>query len=298
MNTQPPLQVINTQTQPIVRTHKLSLLIFLVVIILISGIISTLVLLYKFNIISACTYVIKTKNLPEVVSCQEETYQIDERKINFVSITYGAPQDCPAGCIYQHFSGVIDGWKIFELPELREDYLDLAIKQKISSTCRIKQPHQISVYKQNTEYKWKIMFTSFDSKTCILKGHLLARQDRNSYDFSLASQDRYYDFSNIKGINLEINNCNDQNIAEAVCRSSRSIYESDCSTTQNQKNTCLYFQAESERKLDSCDKIVDNDKLIDSCYYNIAIILKDPKICDLRKLSTYYDNNCRYKSIN
>lgn len=59
---------------------------------------------------SHARYVVENKNLPGnlIHSCEEEKLELEGQTKYLVDIGYGAGMDCPAGCIYNGFRGLVN----------------------------------------------------------------------------------------------------------------------------------------------------------------------------------------------
>lgn len=81
--------------------------------------------------VSSCTdfaqYVIRERKLPSrlIHLCESKQEDLDGEKFHIVQIEYGTAQDCPAGCFYDHFLGVVkdDQSFIVELPGPHASYI-------------------------------------------------------------------------------------------------------------------------------------------------------------------------------
>lgn len=235
-------------------------------------------------------YVIEQKKLTKFGPCVEEEYEIDGERVYFINISIPTKMDCPSGCITAHYMGIVENSKITDYPDIREDFLNQKIHSSINQICDVNQPHTKYLVKVNNQYKWKVEFDEvqsykwqagfyeFQNRYCILTGYSIIHEND-------------YNLSNLEGKYTELN-CDNQEIAKAICLKNLIIRGGSCDSIQRGKNACLYLKADAERKLEICDQIGGDEELIDTCYYSLAIRLKDPNVCHLRQLSTYYDNNC------
>ena len=67
------------------------------------------------NLSDNCQQVIENHNIPAVRSCCEEAFLVDGQRIILVEIEFGGPHDCPSGCFYSHYTGVIEDGKDYHL---------------------------------------------------------------------------------------------------------------------------------------------------------------------------------------
>jgi hypothetical protein len=232
---------------------------------------------------TASNYVISQKKLDKVQQCVEKRYTVDKKDIYFVDITYGEPQDCPAGCIYQGYTGLVEGNKITDFPSVTLDLVNDSIATSKSEICSLQKLGDVTLVKVNDIYKWKIAVDQPDNTLCTLKGSILL------------GSDGMYDYSQIVDSTPALD-CENPVTARAACMRKNAISGVSCDTEEQIKNACLYFKASSLSKLAICDQIVNNTDLTDLCYYSLAVKLHDRSICDKRTLGIYYKNNCEQYS--
>jgi len=142
------------------------------------GIISTFWYYWRQNpsytSISSCSkiaqLVIEKKNLPQnqIHSCDSKKKIVDGERIYLVDIAYGPAQDCPSGCFYDHFFGivVVEKNKIAELLSpaqsvaLLYSEIPFQANQKRDYECNssLESITTAVLAKQNNKYGWKILF--------------------------------------------------------------------------------------------------------------------------------------------
>ncbi len=221
---------------------------------------------------------IEQRRLDEPRNCAERHYNDGGKRIVFTEISYGEPQDCPAGCFFAQYSGIVVDGKVVDFPSLRKDILETEIHNRIAQVCDLKQSYKTSIIRSGMDYKWRIDLKSSDQE-CSLDGFVLVDVNEN------------YDFSQLISNTSKID-CNDSEVAKRICLQNQSVRSGSCEGDERVKNVCLYYRADSERMVSVCDEINSDEELIDLCYYTVAVKLKDPNICKLRDLSYYYKHNC------
>lgn len=233
-------------------------------------------------------FVIEQKKLINLGGCTEVEYNIDNERVYFVDISIHTKMDCPEGCITAHFKGIVENGKIIDFQDF--DYLKQTVYPSANPICDWRQPYKLSLVKINNKYKWradfdeiksfkwKVGFYEYENKYCLLEGYALIGKDD-------------YDLSNLKQKYSELN-CNDQETANAMCVRKQVRSGGRCDNLQSKKNACLYFEADTEKKLEICNQIINDSELTDMCYYSLALKLKDPNICHMRSWSDWYSGNC------
>jgi len=279
-----------------------NMLIYVFVILLISLVIifafKKEVIVIEDNFSEICEYVINQKNLTNVTYCNTQEYFIeDEGKIvYFLTIWYELCKQplctegggCPDIQCSDFYTAIIEDSTIIDFSEFREDMLGMTIRNQIGPNCIIIDK-DIDSYvpggeKQN--YKWKVFFINENMPYCVLEGYALIGEDS-------------YDLSNVTAKNLEID-CDNENVAKDMCLIKQGSQGGNCDSLKDINNACLYLKADSEKSLETCNIISDDEELTDLCYYTLAIKLKDVSICHLRNwlLGSYYSNNCEFQIEN
>jgi hypothetical protein len=158
----------------------------------------------------ACQLAIKQKILPDVQFCNEKKYMIEEGKeVSYVSVTYGPPQDCMSGCIYNNYTGILDenGIHDFNSPPNLYHLIENKYGQQCARFNYYDDSPSLrkSVILKDGKYYWVYNFSQFDveknsgeykdyyqkqhySNTCVLNGKLVITKIEGYYakeaDFS------------------------------------------------------------------------------------------------------------------
>ena len=95
-------------------------------------------------------FVIEQKGFTDIHLCQQEELTIDGKTVWFVKIAYGPGMDCPSGCFYAMFQGIVDGTEIHEL----------GFAPSISSSTFIHEVcgSETKIVKYKDTYKWAVLF--------------------------------------------------------------------------------------------------------------------------------------------
>jgi hypothetical protein len=154
--------------------------------------------------------VIQEKNLSSPRHCDVETIKIDNENAKLVTIEYGPGMDCPAGCIYESYTGIFKDDTLVDFiaaPNLFHLILD-----KYEESCASfdyysdKPSFKKYITQRNGEYFWLYDFKDFVPEDnlgeykfieselksrptkCVLNGTLAVTSIRNGYaneaDFS------------------------------------------------------------------------------------------------------------------
>jgi len=174
--------------------------------------------------------VIKQKELEKVSTCLEQSFSVDGQGIHYVDITYGDLMDCPSGCIYSHYYGIVENNKITDFFPLREDLLNTKLFT-LNPSCSLNTDYQFKIAKLENSYKWKISFNRDGNELCILKGTVYSSKEGD------------FDTSNLKYTIRKVN-CNDPQIAQEMCSKRREVYGGSCNTTEEQKSGCQVLAGE------------------------------------------------------
>ena len=132
LNTNNPIQPINTPPNPHKWYHHKGALAILGLIIVIVG----LAVYQKYYLNSPVGFaldpkgcgsaeaqkVVAKKDLQAVRDCQIRDIQVDGKQAKLVSITYGAGMDCPSGCIYNGYVGFLLNDKLVDFQGEPEIY--------------------------------------------------------------------------------------------------------------------------------------------------------------------------------
>jgi hypothetical protein len=95
-------------------------------------------------------FVIEQKGFADIRSCRQQEQAIDGKTAWFVEIYYGPGMDCPAGCIYAKFLGIVDGTEIHELGLAPRINFNDFIQEVCGSETKI--------IKYKDTYKWAVFF--------------------------------------------------------------------------------------------------------------------------------------------
>ena len=141
--------------------------------------------------------VINKKSLPQqlIHSCKSSQKILDSEIVNLVDIFFGPPDDCPSGCIYKRFIGVVklDKSIIEQLPPGPEGILNSVWAQPPLDTARnysgFECPSQLEDYidvtlgKLETKYGWNLNFQN--PLTCSWEEFDNVKQTVNKRSFTL-----------------------------------------------------------------------------------------------------------------
>lgn len=232
---------------------------------------------------NSCTapsnFVISQKKLNKVQNCTEEKYTVDKKDVYFVGITYGEAQDCPAGCFYSGYTGLVEENNIIDFSAVTLESVNNSITIAKSEICSVDNLRNVTLVREDGIYKWKVTIDQSGNTLCAVKGDIFIGADGVA------------DYSHIVDSTPALN-CENPEEAHAACLRKNVISGVSCNTEQQNKNMCLYFKAKADSKLEICDQIVDDTDTTDLCYYAMAVKLHDRTICDKRNLGMYYKNNC------
>ena len=117
--------------------------------------------------------VISQKNFPVdlIHSCTSDSKEIEGQKVDFVRIAYGAAQDCPAGCFYAWFTGVVvpEEPSVIELPAYDETHILMGMFAQapfqgeagmldFACPADIEKFADVTLAEQNGFYGWRATF--------------------------------------------------------------------------------------------------------------------------------------------
>jgi len=260
------------------KTFKL--IILCLVILFASGILFVLYRGGTFSIINPVSEIISTgiktvsctgsaraaieaKNLQDIHFCNVENFDIEGEEFDYMSISYGPGMDCPAGCIYAHYEGLVDSeGKVYDFYALPNPFY--ALVSKYGTVCasfdygKNDLPHyQRRIIRDGKTFHWQLVFQNLDAKQtrkdsgyyadyqCIINGKL---------DF-LSSSSNYFDDSQL---------------------TVRPLYPDCLTLTDNQKRgLCLLEDARIKQDVSLCIKYVSAD----SCYSAVALSALDESLC-------------------
>ncbi len=115
-------------------------------------------------------FAIHDKGFPEnlIHSYNSKKILLDGSTLYIVNIEYGEAQDCPAGCFYEHFVGVISLEKSFmhQLPGPNHNYVLSLLgsqppftKQRYNFEKLLENSAVLKLAKKNNQFGWEIFFT-------------------------------------------------------------------------------------------------------------------------------------------
>ena len=125
----------------------------------------------------------QAKGFDPVHSCVEEIMTINNEEVTYVEIKHGQGMDCPSGCIYQNYYGVVKGNDIYDLPQnYSKDYiLSQVVPSKIRKEYGMgcgdfesdelsEQELMINLVEYKNSYAWQVIFRNTSSGDYELSG--------------------------------------------------------------------------------------------------------------------------------
>lgn len=226
------------------------------------------------KISNSCKLVVDKKALSNVQSCTENEYTLEDgANVVYVSIIYGPPRDCPAGCFYMSYTGVIENGVVYDF--FWDTRGAIHVLDRYGSFCSssdfLEEPSKNTSFTKTIvrsdepfRYQWKYVFnnsrptqSSFcDAKECpnlkkvlpicLLNGELLVYNDgiANADDSKLQ---RIFEYAP----------------TEDICK--------DVKLNLKEQNLCFYSLGVITENLAYCRE--------DGCKSTIALKKKDPSIC-------------------
>lgn len=127
----------------------------------------------------------------DIHSCTNEKHVVNGKEVNYIELSYGPGQDCPAGCIYETTYAIVSGddWQpINQIPIIRDgrsqgnDIAQISDRYGCSSTQSINFTNSTLV-QIDGKYRWLIRYENEPTKdrhgnTCVISGTELTNIDR------------------------------------------------------------------------------------------------------------------------
>src|SRR3972149_6005458 len=68
-----------------------------------------------------CSTIEDTHEFPQFRECTQTSIHIGEQTLPLITVKYGSPQDCPAGCFYSAYMAVFDKGKEYAVCDMNYD---------------------------------------------------------------------------------------------------------------------------------------------------------------------------------